>query len=68
MTDSVILTGGYTRYSSSNRVQEYNLQGSVARLANLTTGRYDHACGHYVHQGQMVSAELRIRHIRQHTQ
>ena len=57
MADSVIITGG--RYSYS-RVQEYNLQGSVARLPDLNTGRQDHACGHYVHQGQIVSAELRI--------
>ena len=57
MTDTVILTGGYTGSTSPalNRVQEYNLQGSVARLANLTTGRERHACGHYVHNRQMVS-------------
>ena len=52
MTDTVILTGG--RYSYS-RVQEYNLQGSVARLPDLNTGRFYHACGHYTHNGQMVS-------------
>ena len=54
MTDTVILTGGYD-YQSSRRVQEYNLQGSVARLPDLNSGRYFHACGHYVHQGQIVS-------------
>ena len=52
MTDSVILTGGY---HSPSRVQEYNLHGSVARLPDLNTGRRHHACGHYVHNGQMVS-------------
>ena len=57
MTDSVILTGGL--YSRS-RVHEYNLQGSVARLPDLNTGRYRHACGHYVHQEQMVSTQLRF--------
>ena len=57
MTDTVILTGGAIYSSSHSRVQEYNLEGSVARLANLTTGRYDHACGHYVHQGEIVSTE-----------
>ena len=67
MTDTVILTGGYTGSTSPalNRVQEYNLQGSVARLPDLNTGRYYHACGHYVHNGQIVSTELRFR---QHTQ
>ena len=57
MTDTVILTGGYYDSSSSlSRVQEYNLHGSVARLPDLNTGRSIHACGHYVHQGQMVSS------------
>ena len=70
MTDSVILTGGY-RFKviqagfislpidwRSRSVQEYNLQGSVARLPDLNIGRRLHACGHYVHQGQIVSTEL----------
>ena len=55
MTDSVILTGG-TNFES--RVQEYNLQGSVARLPDLNTNRRNHACGHYVHNGLMVSLDL----------
>ena len=59
MTDTVILTGGYySQYSALNRVQEYNLQGSVARLPDLNIGRRDHACGHYVHNRQIVSTEL----------
>ena len=62
MTDSVIMTGGGHSY---NRVQEYNLQGSMARLPDLNTGRQRHACGYYVHQEQMVSTELRFS---QHTQ
>ena len=69
MTDSVILTGGY-RFKviqagfislpidwRSRSVQEYNLQGSVARLPDLNIGRHSHACGHYVHQGQIVSTQ-----------
>ena len=52
LEDTVIVTGGYPAIT---RVQEYNLQGSVARLPDLNTGRYDHACGHYTHNGQMVS-------------
>ena len=62
MTYSVILTGGTL---SPSRVDEYNLQGSVARLPDLNTGRRNHACGHYVHNGQIVSTESNIR---QHTQ
>ena len=58
MTDSVIHTGGL---HSRSRVQEYNLQGSVARLPDLNTGRYYHACGHYVNDDkQIVSTELRF--------
>ena len=38
-----------------NFVQEYNLQGSVASgLPNLNFGRQNHACGHYIHNGQTV--------------
>ena len=61
MTDSVILTGGYSYTSPLSRVQEYNLQGSVARLPDLNIGRSHHACGHYVHNEQMVSTEIRFR-------
>ena len=52
LADTVIVTGGSW---SLTRVQEYNLQGSVARLPDLNTGRHGHACGHYTHNGQMVS-------------
>ena len=56
LENSVIVTGGYTRSTdaSHGRVQEYNLQGSVARLPDLNTARRNHACGHYVHRGQAV--------------
>ena len=52
LEDTVIVTGGSW---SLTRVQEYNLQGSVARLPDLNTGRYGHACGYYVHNGKIVS-------------
>ena len=56
LENSVIVTGGHTRSTdvSHGRVQEYNLQGSVARLPDLNTGRRNHACGHYIHNGQTV--------------
>ena len=53
--DTVIVTGGRDGFYAHTRVQEYNLQGSVARLPDLNTGRYHHACGHYTYNGQMVS-------------
>ena len=55
MTYSVILTGGTL---SPSRVDEYNLQGSVARLPDLNTGRSEHACGHFVRSGQLVSRKV----------
>ena len=63
LQDSVIITGidDYDDYdfdnspSSLSRVEEYNLQGSLARLPDLNTGRRSHTCGHYVHIGQIVS-------------
>ena len=75
LTDSVILTGG-SGYDSSRRVQEYNLQGSVASLPDLNTdtntntdefsGRWHHACGHYVHQGEIVSTEEELAYTIQY--
>ena len=35
-------------------MQEYDLDGSVARLANLRKGRMLHGCGHYIHGGEVV--------------
>ena len=55
----MIVTGGQ-KLASRSRVQEYNLQGSVARLPDLHTGRRKHACGYYVNKGQIVSTELII--------
>ena len=53
----MILTGG-EGHDTSRRVQEYNLQGSVARLPDLITGRQEHSCGYYVHQEQIVSIAI----------
>ena len=52
LEESVIITGG--EYSEK-RVQQYNLAGSMGRLPDLRTGRYWHACGHYLHNGEVVS-------------
>ena len=58
MEESVIITGGWTGYSSYNRVEQYNLAGSMGRLPDLRTGRYQHACGHYLHNGEVVSNNI----------
>ena len=55
LLDSVIITGG--QYSL-NRVQEYNLSGALGRLPDLKTGRQDHACGRFIHNGEVVSRML----------
>ena len=55
--ESVVVTGGTGSYS---RVQEYNETGSVARLPDLTAGRWEHSCGHYIHNGDIVSVDTLI--------
>ena len=55
MEESVIITGG--EYSLM-RVQQYNLAGSMGRLPDLRTGRRFHACGHYLHNGEVVSTNM----------
>ena len=62
LENSVIITGGYTRSLKKNdftlgTVQEYNLDGSETsglKLPNLRKERMNHACGHYIHNGQTV--------------
>ena len=54
LPDTVILTGG-EGFPSLSRVQEYNLWGFIKRLPDLITGRHEHSCGYYLHQGQIVS-------------
>ena len=49
----MILTGGYF---SMMKVLQYNLAGSMGTdLPDLKTGRQLHACGHYLHNGEVVS-------------
>ena len=55
LEESVIITGGEW---SENRVQQYNLAGSMGRLPDLNTEREDHACGHYLHNGEVVSTNI----------
>ena len=63
LEDSVVVTGGYAPkntprseapHKAFRRVQRYNLAGSLGRLTDLGSGRYDHACGHYVQDGRVV--------------
>ena len=53
MEKTVIITGGR---GSGSRVTEYDLDGATGLdLPDLNRGRYDHACGHYVHKQKTVS-------------
>ena len=55
LEDSVIITGGYWE---SRRVQRYSLAGAQEALPDMGWGRWDHACGSYVHWGTLVSLSL----------
>ena len=57
MEESVIITGGSATLAGK-RVEQYNLAGSMGRLPNLRTGRYQHACGHYIQDGEVVSNNI----------
>ena len=40
-------------------MQEFNETGPVARLPDLIAGRWEHSCGHYIHNGDIVSIDNR---------
>ena len=58
LEESVIITGGYSSSNVRNRVQQYNLAGSMGRLPDLRTGRRLHACGQYLDDGEVVSTNM----------
>ena len=56
LEESVIITGGKdSNWDGLKRVQQYNLAGSMGRLPDMKTARSGHACGHYLHNGKVVS-------------
>ena len=46
LSERVILTGGSSN-AQKPRVTMYDINGWVADLPELNTGRYRHGCGHY---------------------
>ena len=46
LADQVVITGG--NFPSASQATVYGDGGWVADLPTLNTGRYDHACGHFV--------------------
>ena len=60
LKDSVIITGGgqWSGAETLEMVQQYNLAGPMGRLPDLRTGRFFHACGQYVLNGEAVSINL----------
>ena len=45
LDDKVIVTGGE---ETKTRVDVYTMEGWSMELPDLTTGRWDHGCGHYI--------------------
>ena len=60
LKDSVIITGGgqWSGAETLEMVQQYDLAGPMGRLPDLKTGRFFHACGQYVLNGEAVSTNL----------
>ena len=54
LEDSVVMTGGYWE---ARRVTRYSLAGAQEALPDMGRGRWDHACGSYVHRGTLVSGQ-----------
>ena len=58
MEDTVVLTGGE---DTMTQVSVYNSEGWVEDWAQLQTGRYQHACGHFVNtDNQVVRKQLSL--------
>ena len=51
MEDTVVLTGGL---DTKTQVSVYNSEGWVEDWPELQTGRYSHACGHFVNMDNQV--------------
>ena len=51
MEDTVVLTGGY---DIKTQVTVYNSEGWVEDWAELQTGRFRHACGHFINTDNQV--------------
>ena len=49
LEDTVLVTGGWGAFTGPiATVQVYTLSGPQDQLPNLITGRYQHACAHFV--------------------
>ena len=55
LAESVLITGGYWE---ARRVTRYSLAGAQETLPDMGRGRWDHACGSYVHRGTLVSLSI----------
>ena len=63
MEEMVILTGGYY---TENKVTVYNTEGWVEDWAQLQTGRYWHACGHFINMDNQVVRQHAATMLLQH--
>ena len=55
-TDNIVITGGWP--DGVSRVVMYNTQGEATLLPSLQTARYQHGCGYYYNNDQLVSCML----------
>ena len=59
-----IVTGGYDNGGGIQTVAEFTVSGQVTYLANLQTGRYNHACSKFVDEnGETVSFNCQLQHV-----
>ena len=54
---TVLVTGGS---NTMTMVSRYSRAGWVADLPPLSVGRYNHACGGYVSDGELVSTVVKV--------
>ena len=59
LQDFVILTGGYdmSYHGPMDQATIYNQLGFQADLPSLNTGRYSHACGHFVNMDMQAVSQ-----------
>ena len=62
LEDTVVVTGGWSLFTGPfATVQVYTISGPQEQLPDLMTGRYQHACAHFVDsENRVVSLHYNI--------
>ena len=63
LEDTVLVTGGWGAFTGPiATVQVYTISGPQEQLPDLVTGRYSHACAHFVDsENRVVSLHYNIK-------